>query len=41
MSKPKNDDSNEEGTQKKKMILGVSVPIFIILFHFLLMFLQR
>lgn len=29
MSKPKNDDSNEEGTQKKKMILGVSVPIFI------------
>ena len=29
MSKPKNDDSNEKGTQKKKMILGVSVPIFI------------
>lgn len=29
MSKPKNDDSNEKDTQKKKMILGVSVPIFI------------
>ena len=29
MSKPKNDDSNEKGTKKKKMILGVSVPIFI------------
>lgn len=29
MSKPKNDDSNEKGTQKKKMILGVSVPVFI------------
>lgn len=29
MPKPENNDSNEIDTQKKKMILGVSVPVFI------------